>query len=268
MVLGQKIVLSLFLSIFSLPHTHTHSLFFTISFLFSPSSSTSFLISVLRYALMPVSLPFLPSLLSIFSPLLFPSFSIQFLSSYLIDLEKGKYTVCSTLFTLSLSFSLYTHAPPTLSLPLTYLISLEHEIRNVVFSFFFFFTGEKGSGRLRSSRRENSTRGGGSLRGTLYYYPPPSPFPKTVDQKNPFSLPFLFLFFSILTNKRISLISSCESQCIVFFLFFLKNQSIYGMIRHLTGLPCKALERRGLRIYAERHARRVQLFRYKFVHFL
>lgn len=31
---------------------------------------------------------------------------------------------------------------------------------------------------------------------------------------------------------------------------------------------CKALERRGLRIYAERHARRVQLFRYKFVHFL
>ena len=53
-----------------------------------------------------------------------------------------------------------------------------------------------------------------------------------------------------------------------FLSFFLKNQSIYGMIRHLTGLPCKALERRGLRIYAERHARRVQLFRYKFVHFL
>lgn len=170
-----------------------------------------------------------------------------------------------SLLSLFLSHCIHT---PTLSLPLTYLISLEHEIRNVVFSFFFFFTGEKGSGRLRSSRRENSTRGGGSLRGTLYYYPPPSPFPKTVDEKNPFSLPFLFLFFSILTNKRISLISSCESQCIVFFLFFLKNQSIYGMIRHLTGLPCKALERRGLRIYAERHARRVQLFRYKFVHFL
>lgn len=218
---------------------------------------------------MPVSLPFLPSLLSIFSPLLFPSFSIQFLSSYLIDLEKGKYTVCSTLFTLSLSFSLYTHAPPTLSLPLTYLISLEHEIRNVVFSF-FFFTGEKGSGRLRSSRRENSTRKGGSLRGTLYYYPPPSPDVfslKPSMRRTLFPFPS-FSFFSILTNKRISLISSCESQCIVFFLFFLKNQSIYGMIRHLTGLPCKALERRGLRIYAERHARRVQLFRYKFVHFL
>lgn len=136
--------------------------------------------------------------------------------------------------------------------------------------FFFFFTGEKGSGRSRSSRRENSTRRGGSLRGTLYYYPPPSPDVfslKPSMRRTPFPFPS-FSFFSILTNKRISLISSCESQCIVFFLFFLKNQSIYGMIRHLTGLPCKALERRGLRIYAERHARRVQLFRYKFVHFL
>lgn len=146
---------------------------------------------------MPVSLPFLPSLLSIFSPLLFSPFSIQFLSSYLIDLEKGKYTVCSTLFSLSLSLSHCIHTP-TLSLPLTYLISLEHEIRNVVFSFFFFFTGEKGSGRLRSSRRENSTRGGGSLRGTLYYYPPPSPDVfslKPSMRRTPFPFPSFSFFF-------------------------------------------------------------------------
>ena len=221
MVLGQKIVLSLFLSIFSLPHTHTHSLFFTISFLFSPSSSTSFLISVLRYALMPVSLPFLPSLLSIFSPLLFSPFSIQFLSSYLIDLEKGKYTVCSTLFSLSLSLSHCIHTP-TLSLPLTYLISLEHEIRNVVFSFFFLHRRKRirkvaviAKGKF-NERRRLSSRNPVLLSPSL----PRRIFPKTVDEKNPFPLPFLFLFFSILTNKRISLISSCESQCIVFFLFF------------------------------------------------
>lgn len=172
-----------------------------------------------------------------------------------------------SLLSLSLSHCIHT---PTLSLPLTYLISLEHEIRNVVFSFFFLHRRKRirkvaviAKGKF-NERRRLSSRNPVLLSPSL----PRRIFPKTVDQKNPFSLPFLFLFFSILTNKRISLISSCESQCIVFFLFFLKNQSIYGMIRHLTGLPCKALERRGLRIYAERHARRVQLFRYKFVHFL
>lgn len=148
---------------------------------------------------MPVSLPFLPSLLSIFSPLLFSPFSIQFLSSYLIDLEKGKYTVCSTLFTLSLSLSLYTHAPPTLSLPLTYLISLEHEIRNVVFSFFFFLHRRKrirkvaviAKGKFNEKRRLSS-------RNPVLLSPslPRRIFPKTVDEKNPFSLPFLFLFFN------------------------------------------------------------------------
>lgn len=174
---------------------------------------------------MPVSLPFLPSLLSIFSPPSPPFSPILNPVPLLLPDRLGKrkiHCVLHPLHSLSLSLSLYTHAPPTLSLPLTYLISLEHEIRNVVFSFFFFFTGEKGSGRSRSSRRENSTRRGGSLRGTLYYYPPPSPDVfslKPSMRRTPFPFPS-FSFFSILTNKRISLISSCESQCIVFFLFF------------------------------------------------
>lgn len=151
MVLGQKIVLSLFLSIFSFPHTDTLSLSlspFTISFLFSPSSSTSFLISVLRYALMPVSLPFLPSLLSIFSlfsPSFFPPFSIQFLSSYQIDLEKGKYTVClSSNLSLSLShfltLSLYTCASHPLPPP--YLLNIP-SARDSKCGLFFFFSQEK-----------------------------------------------------------------------------------------------------------------------------
>lgn len=235
MVLGQKIVLSLFLSIFSFPHTDTLSLSlspFTISFLFSPSSSTSFLISVLRYALMPVSLPFLPSLLSIFSlfsPSFFPPFSIQFLSSYQIDLEKGKYTVClssNLSLSLTLSLSLYTHAPPTLSLPLIYLISLPHEIRNVVFS--FFFHRRKGSGRLRSSQRkiqreEEALR---FSRNPVLLSPSPQRiFPKTGDEKkNPFpSLPFFF--FILTSNVSLSFLAN-HSISIVFFLFFL-NQSIY-----------------------------------------
>lgn len=149
---------------------------------------------------MPVSLPFLPSLLSIFSPPSPPFSPILNPVPLLLPDRLGKrkiHCVLHPLHSLSLSLSLYTHAPPTLSLPLTYLISLEHEIRNVVFSF-FFFTGEKGSGRLRSSRRENSTRGGGSLRGTLYYYPPPSPDVfslKPSMRRTPFPFPSFSFFF-------------------------------------------------------------------------
>lgn len=204
MVLGQKIVLSLFLSIFSFPHTDTLSLSlspFTISFLFSPSSSTSFLISVLRYALMPVSLPFLPSLLSIFSlfsPSFFPLFSIQFLSSYQIDLEKGKYTVClSSNLSLSLShfltLSLYTRASHPLPPP--YLLNIP-SARDSKCGLFFFFSQEKRIRKVavieRKIQREKE-----ALRFSRnpVLLSPRRIFPKTDDEKkNPFpSLPFSFL---------------------------------------------------------------------------
>lgn len=135
-------------------------------------------------------------------------------------------------------------------------------------SLFFFSSQEKKDQEGRGHREGKIQREEEALfEEPCIIIPLPPLSLKPSMRRIPFPFPS-FSFFSILTNKRISLISSCESQCIVFFLFFLKNQSIYGMIRHLTGLPCKALERRGLRIYAERHARRVQLFRYKFVHFL
>lgn len=248
-------------------HTHTLSLFYHQLSLFSLVLHLVFNFrSTLRpYARFSAFSPF--SFVHLFSP---PFSPILNPVPLLLPDRLGKrkiHCVLHSLLSLSLSHCIHT---PTLSLPLTYLISLEHEIRNVVFSFFFLHRRKRirkvaviAKGKF-NERRRLSSRNPVLLSPSL----PRRIFPKTVDEKNPFSLPFLFLFFSILTNKRISLISSCESQCIVFFLFFLKNQSIYGMIRHLTGLPCKALERRGLRIYAERHARRVQLFRYKFVHFL
>lgn len=205
MVLGQKIVLSLFLSIFSFPHTDTLSLSlspFTISFLFSPSSSTSFLISVLRYALMPVSLPFLPSLLSIFSlfsPSFFPPFSIQFLSSYQIDLEKGKYTVClssNLSFSHSLTLSVYTRASHPLPPP--YLLNIP-SARDSKCGLFFFFSQEKRIRKVAVIAKENSTRGGGSsiLEEPCITIPlPPNVFSlKPVMRRTP-SLPFLFSFLS------------------------------------------------------------------------
>lgn len=87
-------------------HTHTLSLFYHQLSLFS---LVLHLVFNFRSTLRPYAR------FSAFSPLLFPPFSIQFLSSYLIDLEKGKYTVCSTLFTLSLSLShcIHTRLPPS-----------------------------------------------------------------------------------------------------------------------------------------------------------
>lgn len=150
---------------------------------------------------MPVSLPFLPSLLSIFSPPSPPFSPILNPVPLLLPDRLGKrkiHCVLHPLHSLSLSLSLYTHAPPTLSLPLTYLISLEHEIRNVVFSFFFFLHRRKrirkvaviAKGKFNEKRRLSS-------RNPVLLSPslPRRIFPKTVDEKNPFPLPFLFLFF-------------------------------------------------------------------------
>lgn len=111
-----------------------------------------------------------------------------------------------------------------------------------MWSFLFFFTGEKdqeGCGHRKG--KFNERRRLFDSRGTLYYYPPPPQriFPKTGDEKkNPFpSLPFFF--FILTSNVSLSFLAN-HSISIVFFLFFFKSINL-RMIRHLRAYLAKLL---------------------------
>lgn len=152
-----------------------------------------------------------------------------------------------------------------------------------LFLFLFFHRRkdqEKAHRKGKFSEKRGRRRRLFDSRGTLYYYYYPPPPPRIslntgMEKNQSFFLPFLPFFFPFLfysNQQRISLVSCACLRITMhiyrsFFFFFFK-QSIWYFDPPPTSLPCEALERRGLRIYAERHARRVQLFRYKFVHFL
>ena len=91
-----------------------------------------------------------------------------------------------------------------------------------------------------------------------------------------FPRPFSLFFFRL--SKILQHLSSSEANTrprVRHQLSRFRRRFLFPLVRRgwqFRGMShrgaCEALERRGLRIYAERHARRVQLFRYKFVHFL